>query len=309
MTLADEDWEELLNSIDEGGCTPFIGPEAYTLGAPAIKNIATEWAEKHQYPLEDSHELAKVAQFLAIDKGDNMYPKKDISRELKGIHPPDFRLEENRNTPYAVLADLNLPIYITTNYDKFMEAALKSRGKDPVSEFCRWNEDLYRYVTKAGLISIFDKEKEYTPSPERPLVYHLYGVYDQVSSMVLTEKDYIDFVISLNKGDEKISLPTAVRTALATTPLLFVGYRLEDMSFRVIFQGVTSFLGVKRPYISIAVQLPPIFSEEKKEKAQQYLTQYTKNMFEINVYWGNTDEFVKELRKRLNNFRNARSKQ
>jgi hypothetical protein len=190
-----------------------------------------------------------------------------------------------------------------------MEAALKSRGKDPVSEFCRWNEDLYRYVTKAGLISIFDKEKEYTPSPERPLVYHLYGVYDQVSSMVLTEKDYIDFVISLNKGDEKISLPTAVRTALATTPLLFVGYRLEDMSFRVIFQGVTSFLGVKRPYISIAVQLPPIFSEEKKEKAQQYLTQYTKNMFEINVYWGNTDEFVKELRKRLNNFRNARSKQ
>jgi alcohol dehydrogenase YqhD (iron-dependent ADH family) len=95
---------------------------------------------------------------------------------------------------------------------------------------------------------------------------------------------------------------------LATTPLLFVGYRLEDMSFRVIFQGVTSFLGVKRPYISIAVQLPPIFSEEKKKKAQEYLTQYTKNMFEINVYWGNSDEFVKELRERLDNFRNARSK-
>jgi SIR2-like domain len=126
--------------------------------------------------------------------------------------------------------------------------------------------------------------------------------------MVLTEKDYIDFVISLNKGDEKISLPTVVRKALATTPLLFVGYRLEDISFRVIFQGVISFLGVKRPKISIAVQLPPNFSDEKKEKAQNYLTQYTKNMFEISVHWGNTDEFMKELHERLDKFRSHRNK-
>jgi hypothetical protein len=309
MGLSDEDWEELLYAIKDQKCTPFIGAGACAPWLPLGSEIARDWASKYDYPLGDSYQLARIAQFLAIKEDNDMYPKNILSRLIKEKRPPDFRLDKQRNTPYSVLADLNLPIYITTNYDKFMEAALQSRGKDPVSEFCRWNEDLYRYVTKAGLISIFDKEKEYTPSSERPLVYHLYGVYDQASTMVLTEKDYIDFVISLNKGDEKISLPTVVRIALARTPLLFVGYRLEDISFRVIFQGVTSFLGVKRPNISVAVQLPPIFSEEKKEKAQEYLTQYTKNMFEINVYWGNTDEFVKELRERLDNFRNARSKQ
>jgi hypothetical protein len=324
MSLDDDQWEELLTSIDEGWCTPFIGPEAYTLGVPIVKDMATKWAHDYHYPLEDSPELAKVAQFLAIDKGDNMYPKKGISKVLREINPPDFSSEENRNTPYAFLADLNLPIYITTNYDYFMEAALKKRGgKDPVSEFCIWNEELYDLVKDVKPISIFDKE-EYTPSPTHPLVYHLYGVHrisreyypyyqekrdiDIPQSMVLTEKDYIDFVISLNRRDEKTSLPTVIRTAITTTPWLFLGYSLQDIGFRVIFQGVTSFLKVERPNISIAVQLPPNFSEEKMDKVQKYLEQYTKNMYKINVYWKKTDTFVKELRERLDKFRTARSK-
>src|SRR5919107_2865395 len=292
MTLTVEDWEELLNSIDECQCTPFIGPEAYTLGVPAIKNIATEWAEKHQYPFEDSRELAKVAQFLAIDKGDNMYPKKDISRELKGIQPPNFSLDEYRNTPYAVLADLNLPIYITTNYDHFMEAALKSKGKEPVSEFCRWSEKLSNYARQAEMPYAFDKKKRYQPSETKPLVYHLHGDIDIPRSMVLTERDYIDFVINLNKNDEKLTLPSPIRTALATSSLLFIGYSFEDITFRVIFQGVMSLLDVMGREISIAVQLPPQLTTERKEEAERYLVQYTKDMYELHVYWGDSSEFV-----------------
>ena len=68
---------------------------------------------------------------MAIENEDELFPKDILSSELNKIKPPDFSLEENRNTPYAVLADLNLPIYITTNYDYSMEAALESRGKKP----------------------------------------------------------------------------------------------------------------------------------------------------------------------------------
>jgi len=64
------------------------------------------------------------------------------------IMPPDFGLDEFRNTPPAVLAVFNLPIYITTNYDHFVEEALKSRGKAPISDFCRWNEDLVDYANE-----------------------------------------------------------------------------------------------------------------------------------------------------------------
>jgi hypothetical protein len=50
---------------------------------------------------------------------------------------------------------------------------------------------------------------------------------------------------------------------------------------------------------SIAVQLPPNYDEEKKEKIMKYLNRYTKNMFKVRIHWGDAKEFVNELQKRL----------
>jgi hypothetical protein len=303
--LMDDQWDILLYLIYNHKCTPFIGPEAYS---PWLSdNIAEKWIKEYGYPLENSHPLAKVAQFLAIKNGDDMYPKYILSRLLKEKEPPDFSLEEHRNTPYAVLADLNLPIYITTNYDHFMEAALKSKGKEPVSEFCRWSEKLSNYARQAEMPYAFDKKKRYQPSETKPLVYHLHGDIDIPRSMVLTERDYIDFVINLNKNDEKLTLPSPIRTALATSSLLFIGYSFEDITFRVIFQGVMSLLDVMGREISIAVQLPPQLTTERKEEAERYLVQYTKDMYELHVYWGDSSKFVSELRQRWDKFKSARA--
>src|SRR5436305_3221559 len=142
MTLENEVWKELISLVTEKKCTPVIGPDASLPWIP-IKNIARTWAEKYQYPLlEDSPQLPRIAQFLAINKGGESVPRNNIKRELEEIIPPNFSLEKYKNTPYAVLADLNLPIYITTNYDNFMEKALKDKGKDPVSEFFVWSDEL-----------------------------------------------------------------------------------------------------------------------------------------------------------------------
>ena len=116
--------------------------------------------------------------------------------------------------------------------------------------------------------------------------------------MVLTERDYIDFAINLNKNDEKITVPTPVRTALARSSLLFVGYRLEDITFRVIFQGVIRMLGdIRRPF-SIAVQVPPLF----EEKAMAYLNQYTKNVFDANICLTSLKGFVSTLREKWDKY-------
>ena len=139
---------------------------------------------------------------------------------------------EFRNTPPAVLADLNLPVYITTNYDHFIEATLESRGKQPISDFCRWNEDLVEYAKENEINSIIYKEgTDYKPTPANPLVYHLHGDIEHPNSMVLTEKDYIDFVINLNRSDIKNIFPSNVRLALASNSLLLIGYSLEIEDF------------------------------------------------------------------------------
>jgi hypothetical protein len=297
MGLTDEDWEELLYAIKDKKCTPFIGAGASSLWLPLGTEIARDWAGKHGYPLGDSHQLARIAQYLAIKEDNDMYPKNILSRVLKEKRPPDFRLEEHRNTPYAVLADLNLPVYITTNYDHFMETALKSKGKDPVSEFCRWN----KLGEAGGIISIFDRENQYMPTSARPLVYHLHGIIDKPQSMVLTEDDYIDFIVNLSSNNDII--PPAIRRLMATSSLLFIGYSLEDINFRTIFRGIVDYLGARYQLASMAVLLTPSgVIESKQNEAQKYLERYTRKMFNVRVYWGTANEFSSELRKRWNEF-------
>ncbi len=43
---------------------------------------------------------------------------------------PNFLSDKFKKSPHPNLAELNLPIYITTNYDFFMEKALNSMGKE-----------------------------------------------------------------------------------------------------------------------------------------------------------------------------------
>jgi SIR2-like protein len=82
-----------------------------------------------------------------------------------------------------------------------MEVALQSRGKESVSEFCRWN----KLGEAGGLTSIFDHNTQYMPTAARPLVYHLHGIIDKPQSMVLTEDDYVNFLVALSSNNNIIS--------------------------------------------------------------------------------------------------------
>ena len=303
MGLTDDEWNELLTAIEDKKCTPFVGAGASAQWIP-LKEISTRWAEEFKYPLEESDDISKVSQYLAIVRASELFPKKKLSEELSIINPPDFREEALRNTSHAVLADLNLPVYITTNYDLFLEAALRSRGRNPISEFCRWNN----YAREAQIYSVL-KDSKYNPKENDPLVFHLHGVVEYPESMVLTEYDYIDFIVSLIKDEGHNILPPIIRKALSTTTLLFIGYSLEDINFRVIFQYLMNSLGINLMSRSVAVLLPSGFTEEKKQQAQEYLDNYTKKKFNIAVYWGNALDFAAELRKRLDDFRRTMSYQ
>ena len=131
-----------------------------------------------------------------------------------------------------------------------------------------------------------DKHARYKPDGNNPLVFHLHGDINTPQSMVLTEKDYFDFIINLNKEDEKELLPNILRLELPMSSLLFIGYTLQDINFRSIFQGALSFLGRKSRKISVAVQIPPLIMDNKKDKIVSYLNQYTKNMFEVQCILG-----------------------
>ncbi len=281
--MNDRDWEMLLTRIRARKCTPFLGAGACAGTLPLGRDIARAWAGEDGYPLEDSEDLTRVAQFLGVLHEDAMWPKDKIRDELLGIGPPDFSRPDE---PHAVLAGLPLPVYLTSNYDDFMVKALEYRRRSPLMDFCRWNT---RVADDPGHL----KDEALVPSVEAPVVFHLHGHLGEAASIVLTEDDYLDFLVAVAR--DRDLLPHQIRKALADSSLLFIGYKLADWSFRVIHRGLVTSGEPSLRRLSVTVQLRP------SEEAEKYLDEYFGAMH-VRVYWGTATEFAAELHERWEAF-------
>jgi hypothetical protein len=196
---------------------------------------------------------------------------------------------KNSADPHRVLAALPLPMYITTDPSSLLVDALREAGRTPQVELCRWNE----YVEQ--MPSIYDDEPDYRPSAERPLVYQLFGSLDEPESLVLTEDDYFDYLIGVTGNKELI--PTAVRRALTDTALLFLGFRMDEWDFRVLFRSIMSQegRGRRRGYAHVSAQIDPEGSRIlEPEGARRYLASYFQDA-DISIYWGSAEDFLHEL--------------
>lgn len=292
--LEETDWELLLRRIRAGKCTPFLGAGANYGVLPLGSEIARSWAHEFGYPLEDEENLARVATYVAVKHQDAMFPKELLLENwFHNPKPPDYT---SPYEPHATLASLPLSMYMTTNYDPFMTKALIAAKKKPHRELCKWN----KFIKDSP--SIFDKNPSFEPTVEEPIVFHLHGHDGYAESLVLTEDDYLDFLVSISK-DEQL-LPHQVRRYLAGTSLLFVGYSLADWSFRVLFRGLVTSVEQSLRRISLTVQLPPASggdSPANEDEVQNYLSKYF-GQIDIRVYWGTAQDFMTELRTRWEAF-------
>jgi hypothetical protein len=316
-------WRSLLRFIKSGQCTPVLGPDLYEAILGSQREIALRWAEIYNYPLQiqERDSLPQVAQFLAVNQYEHAavhelqeYLKlmlktrfrDQINPELPGNQADLDRLLEtvgmhlqaqDERAPYRVLAHLPLPVYITTNGNNLMAAALRAAGKDPQVVMCPWNDHI------AGLHTIYNREPDYEPTPARPLVYHLFGRLDDADSYVLKEDDYFDFLIGVTRNRSLI--PEKVRSALADSALLFLGFQIDDWQFRVLFRSIVALEGGdrRRNYPNIAAQIQPDENRAlEPERARKYLETYYFQDANLSLYWGSVDDFMRELWPRWQEF-------
>jgi hypothetical protein len=310
-------WPALLGSIRNAKCTPIVGPGLVEPLLGSQRDIARRWAETYHYPMapHERESLPQVAQYLAVNQS-QAFPydalaeylqaqlQQRFSGELADAGEPGnldslvdavgaLQRQRRPQEAHRALAQLPLPLFITTNTDNLLAAALKEAGKEPEVALCPWNEDVEQ------IESIFDREEGYFPTTKRPLVYHLFGRLDQPGSMVLTEDDIFDYLIGVTSNKELI--PGAVRRALSDTALLFLGFQMDDWNFRVLFRSVLAQQGGSRriKYAHIAAQVEP---EEGRilepESARSYLEDYFDQGADISIYWGSAEDFLSELTKR-----------
>lgn len=283
--LRERDWDLLVRRIKDGKCTPFLGAGACYGVLPLGSDIAHKWAADYGYPLEDASNLISVSQYLSVQM-DPIFPKEKVVEMLKASALPDFA---DATEPHNVLASLPLPVYLTTNYDDFMVRALENRRRDPKQSLSRWNQAVKDYVSDNP--TPFDKDAQFKPTVANPVVFHLHGYSPVAESLVLTEDDYMEFLVRMASNADEI-IPAQIKKALTGSTLLFLGYRMADWNFRVLMK---SFAGYLQQYTHFAVMLLPAATDATKEKTQTYLTDYYANI-DVRVYWGTVRDFMVELK-------------
>jgi hypothetical protein len=307
-----EKFPAILQNIRRQRCTPILGSGLTESLLGSSREIAIRWAEKFHYPLmpHERESLPQVAQYLSIQQSPR-FPFDDLEEVLKGhIHqlrvanpnnqlPAKATLEahirtlgaelrqSNLQEPHKLLAELPLPVFITTNADSLLEDTLIEAGKQPMSMLCPWNEYIEQLQSELNT--------DYVPTPERPLVFHLFGRWDEPDSLVLTEDNYFDFLIGVTSKHKLI--PECVRQMLSDSGLLFLGFQTEEWNFRVLYRSILAQEGRtrRRRYTHIAAQIEP---EDDRilepARARRYLEQYFGGA-DISIYWGSPGEFLSEL--------------
>jgi hypothetical protein len=116
--------------------------------------LADRWANEFGYPLPERSDLARVAQYIAITR-DYLRPKELVSKICTAVDPVGAL---QPGDPYDILSGLDLPLYITTNYDDLLFHALQNKRKEPQLLLCPWNKSSDELAKKTYM---------YEPAPHR----------------------------------------------------------------------------------------------------------------------------------------------
>lgn len=313
--------------------TPISSDEYLTVH----EQLTKEWANEINYPLPDDYNLARVAQYFQVQEKNTVNAKTkylnflkkyllaNASKDYESI-VADLRIRTEERTfseivtrleyphfppefidPLTQLANLPLPIYITTSYYNFLERALEQAGKGSMVKV--GNAEIRKVRTQVLSWSGGKARKpdlpdpEFSPSPEEPVVYHLFGLENYPPTLVLSEDDYMNFLMSVAQeksrpqtAEEKNpAIPTVLRDALSQSQLLILGYNLQDWEFRVLFRFILEFRPPVDSPRSPVIQLKPRPKKIDDEKRTlRYLYEYFDKQ-QFSVKWTSAESYIQKL--------------
>ena len=318
----------LVESIKNGTTVPIISDEAIFAQALRGHNSLVEtYCDYAGYTLSDTDNLPRIARFYklkkqkeerdegrdfdnddlradylffvknflyayaeeqgasqdVLDEAEAQYLKTTATEFARLLGYP--RLDQETGHPLLILANLPFKVYLTTSPYTFLESALSKAGKTPRTSVIRWRPELRDLIDEGP-----------PPDPElkphkNPLVCHLFGLDEYSKSLVLTEDDYLAYLVDVStaRGDEsRDSVPAEVRRALSGD-LLVLGMSLNSWTFRALYAGLIKSDDRRKDKRGIAVQLPP--SAEEEAYFQDYLQRETP----FEPIWKDFPEYAKEL--------------
>jgi hypothetical protein len=307
-----EQWRSICGFVRRGQVVPIVGPDIAEHVYGSLQDLATEMALANGFPLSpyERNDLAKVAQFISTSAS----VEHARSQVLGGLHArlerrtaallggPDTQglkprellqrllpeLLKDPQDPLRVLADLDARVYVSASANPILEAALRAMGKEPIPLVSHWR----------------DEREDTAPfypdtSPGRPYVHYIFGDLRDPPTWVLTEDDFFDYLIRTSLYHDLI--PQVISKALTANSLLFLGFRLDDWRFRILFRMILAKGGSAQlgGFNHVGVQInPDEHSLADVARTKRYLERYF-GKTRIDIYWGCAGDFLQALAAQL----------
>ena len=283
----DDELKYIEDRISQHQCILFLGsaihvpppPELTQYNYPKEKappigsQLSRYLAEKSEYPAQDWWNLQRVAQHFESRTKSRFRLVEEIKNAVHVGREPSPILR--------MLADLEFPIVITTNYDQLYEQALDQKAKEEGAAgqtVAQYQVSVYspNNSTKSKTVDCLP-----SPNPKRPYVLKIHGDIDRPESIVLTDEDYIQFVLRMSDKQPFHPFGNNVLAHLMKWPTLFIGYSLVDYNLRLLFKTLRWKLD--------AAQIPHTYSVDKSpddlirdvwEKQRRYVSFIVKNLWD-----------------------------
>jgi hypothetical protein len=216
----------------EGSPFEYLDGQRPPSGGALSRMLAAECGWQDRFPGEDPSNLQRVSLFFERSQGrDNL-----VRAVREAVH-----VGKRPSPLLGALAELGFSLVITTNYDQLLEDALTAAGRKP-------------------RVSVYSPRLEKTKTfrdacPEDPVVYKIHGDIAEGESIVITDENYIDFLMRMNDKDPYAPVPMSLKSRLSEWTTLFVGYSLLDYNLRLLFKTLR--WQIDDPPMMYSVDYPP----------------------------------------------------
>ena len=277
--ISEPHWTLILERLGQRRCVPFLGAGVNAAcagyeGLPSGADVALRLLEDltgrkartlaELVKVEPDASLAEYSDLVRLGLQDLARVSLHVQHSLDQTYLMDRLrqvIADDAREPavlLGVLARLDLRLIVTSNYDRLMERALAGAGARFLAvhqpsggfggdlqvrtqaELERWGERLILYKIHGTFLDADVNDSAYDPMTWRPII---------------SEDDYIEFLTVASIEDRGV--PRLISSEMVASTLLFLGYSLEDWTFRTIFKGLIESLSRHHQRRSFALQKDP----------------------------------------------------
>lgn len=284
MSLEPRQWNNLLEAINNGSCIVLLGPKISTVKdkGPSLyeefsKGLTAE-LKKEKISFDTAHEtdlsyiMQRYTTIPNVAPSDPGFEAKKFYKEYEGQF----------NIVQQTLAELPIHLVINTSPDNAMVHALKKAGKFKTMH--AWYD--YRKEQKQE----FD-----TPTPDTPLVFNLFGFYENAMSLVLTESDQVEFLKNVIRDQPPLP-PKLLSQMDSHKTYLFLGFNWEQWNLRLLLQG-----------LNLAKECNILAHSHEDVNLKPTIRDFYESSFRFSFITDNIDAFVKELKEKYSSLSPASS--